>query len=419
MTNPADREVLIDRFRYVRAQTERLAAPLTPEDQVLQSMPNCSPTKWHRAHTTWFFETFVLQPRGYPPVNDRYGFLFNSYYNAVGPRHARPKRGMISRPVASEVADYRRIVDERVVEVLSRTSDDELAALADLVHLGLAHEEQHQELLLTDIQHAFAENPLQPAYCGRAAAARTAPAPPLRFIEQAGGLREVGYEGMGFAFDNERPRHKVWLEPYALANRLVTVGEMKAFITDRGYETPSLWLSEGLDWVRLNGISAPLYASVDDGVYRVFGLRGPRVPGDAEPVAHLSFYEADAVARYLDARLPTEAEWECAALGLPEDEGNLLESGVLHPVPAAAGEGLQHFYGDVWEWTRSAYEPYPGYTAGPGALGEYNGKFMANQYVLRGGSCFTPRGHVRASYRNFWHPDTRFQVTGVRLARSR
>jgi ergothioneine biosynthesis protein EgtB len=412
-------QTLSDRFCYVRGTTDRLAAPLTPEDQQLQSMPDASPTKWHRAHTTWFFETFVLGPHGVPRVDDAYGYLYNSYYNAVGPRHPRPRRGMVSRPSAEEVGEFRRLVDERMLALFASLDEPALEAIRPVVELGLAHEEQHQELILTDILHAFSGNPIEPVYRRCPPRPTLAAAAPLAFVEFPGGLHELGAEADdGFTFDNEHPRHRVWLEPYALSTRLVTVGEMRAFIDAGGYRTPSLWLSAGYDWVRANEIEAPGYVHLEDGEYRVFGLTGSRVAGDAEPVTHVSFYEADALARFLDARLPTEAEWEtaCRAANPSRDTANLLESGALRAQPPATS--IAQLFGDAWEWTMSSYSPYPGYAPAPGALGEYNGKFMANQYVLRGGSCFTPRAHIRASYRNFWPPDTRFQMTGLRLARS-
>lgn len=368
------------RYRAVRAATEALAAPLSPEDQQLQSMPECSPTKWHRGHTTWFFETFLLAPRGVPPVEPSWAPLFNSYYDAAGPRLARPRRGMLSRPTAAEVGAWRRAVDERMEACLD-------ALDPRLVELGLAHEEQHQELILTDILHAFSENPLRPSY--GAGARRPSPSPQARWVEHAGGLVSLGgTEG----FDNEGPRHPAWLEPFALANGLVTVADARAFIAAGGYGRSELWLAEGYDWARAEGIGGPGY--VRDGV--VFDLEGERALDDTEPVAFLSYYEADALARFLGARLPTEAEWE---------------------VGARTG-GLSQLYSDVWQWTSSAYGPYPGFVTPPGALGEYNAKFMVNQLVLRGGSRFTPIGHSRPTYRNYWHPNTRFQVAGLRLAKS-
>jgi ergothioneine biosynthesis protein EgtB len=409
------RNSLIERFRRVRAATEALAAPLSDEDQGLQSMPDCSPTKWHRAHTTWFFEQFVLSQLGVAPRDSRYAFLFNSYYEAVGPRHARPKRGLLSRPSVSEVAEWRRVVDATLVEKLSAADAATLERLSPLIELGLAHEEQHQELLLTDILHAFSENPLKPAYRTRLRAHTAATAAPLQFVELPGGLQEIGAQGSGFSFDNESPRHKVWLEPFALAGRLLTWGEWRAFAREGGYTTPSLWLSEGWEAARAGAWTAPLYARLEGDAVVRFGLDGEREAELDEPVTHLSFYEADALARFMGARLPTEAEWEAAA-AKQAVEGNFANPGALEARPSR-GEGLTQLFGDAWEWTRSAYEPYPGFKPAAGAVGEYNGKFMIGQLVLRGGSAFTPSGHVRASYRNFWPAATRFQLTGVRLAR--
>jgi ergothioneine biosynthesis protein EgtB len=421
-----DRRRLLDLYGATRARTEELAARLSPEDQQLQSMPEASPTKWHRAHTTWFFEAFVLEPLGVAPVDRRYGALFNSYYEAMGPRHPRPARGLLSRPSTTEVGDYRRAVDERLVRLLRDASAETLARVLPVVELGVAHEEQHQELLLTDILHAFAQSPLRPAYQPAHAASPGAGEPsPLRFVSFDGGLHEIGAPGgAGFAFDNERPRHKRWIEPFAIADRLVTVRELKAFLEEGGYRGPSLWLSEGLDFVRATGAGSPLYTSYEGGRLEAFTLEGTRCPRDDEPVAHLSYYEADAIARFLGARLPTEAEWELVASACPPG-GHFADDGPLRPLPAPAATRasdeapqIRQIFGDAWEWTSSGYEPYPGYRAPAGALGEYNGKFMVSQLVLRGGSCLTPRRHVRATYRNFWPPRTRFQMAGVRLARS-
>jgi ergothioneine biosynthesis protein EgtB len=411
---------LAARYLAVRAATEALAAPLSAEDQQLQSMPSCSPTKWHRAHTTWFFEEFVLGPRGVPPLDPRSRFLWNSYYEAVGARHPRPQRGLLSRPSLDEVAEYRRATDGRVVELLAGLDERALAELEPVLELGLAHEEQHQELLLTDILHAFAQSPLRPAVRPpelRPVIARRA-ALPLSFRRFEGGVVELGAPDDGtFAFDNERPRHRVFLEPFELASRPVTVGEVRAFIAARGYETPSLWLSEGWDHVRARGAAAPALLRLEGDRAIVFDLDGEREADDDEPAAHLDFYEADAIARFLGGRLPTEAEWELASRAHDPRAGNFWErdlaGGALRPLA-----GSESFFGDVWEWTSSAYAPYPGFEAGPGAIGEYNGKFMVSQLVLRGGSCFTPRGHVRSTYRNFWHPPTSFQRTGARVARS-
>jgi ergothioneine biosynthesis protein EgtB len=419
-----ERARLLALFAETRARTEALAARLSPEDQQLQSMPDASPTKWHRAHTTWFFETFVLAPAGIAPAFAEAGFLFNSYYDAAGPRHARAKRGLLSRPSAAEVGDYRRKVDERVTKLVASASAAILERVLPIVELGIAHEEQHQELLLTDILHAFSESPLRPSFLGDAAAAPAAPAAPpareIRFVSFDGGLREVGVadSSSAFAFDNERPRHKSWVEPFAIADRLVTMGELAAFVREGGYRTPSLWLAEGFDFVRDHGIAAPLHTTIVEDEIRVFTLAGTCVASPNDPVVHVSYYEADALARFLGARLPTEAEWEIAAAARPVS-GNFLDDGILRPRPPAPDAGqVRQLFGDAWEWTASSYEAYPGYTPPSGALGEYNGKFMVNQRILRGGSCLTPRRHVRATYRNFWHPPTRFQMTGVRVARS-
>lgn len=410
------------RYEEVRQSTEALCAPLSAEDQQLQSMPDASPAKWHRGHTTWFFDAFVLTPRGVT-VAPQYGEILNSYYEGVGPRHPRAARGLLSRPSIGEIADYRRAVDGRVIELIAGADERALAELTPLVELGLAHEEQHQELILTDILHAFAQNPLGPCY--RAAPPKrpteaSSSHGPMRWMAFDGGLVEIGArKDASFSFDNEQPRHRAWIEPFEMASRSIHVGELKAFIRDGGYTTPSLWLSEGLDFVRSHGITAPMHARFEDGALLVFGLDGVREAADDEPSSHLSYYEADALARFLGGALPTEQEWELAASTASVD-GNFRESGALRPLPAPAlARTPAQLFGDVWEWTRSSYAAYPGYKPASGALGEYNGKFMANQYVLRGGSCFTPRAHVRATYRNFWHPQTRFQMTGARLVRPR
>ena len=411
-TPPDDSRALCEAFVAVRRLTEALAAPLSAEDQLIQSMPSASPTKWHRAHTTWFFETFVLRPLGHEPLDPLNDYLWNSYYDAVGARHPRPRRGMLSRPSLDAVAAYRRATDARIVDALSGLDDGRLAAIAPIVRLGLAHEQQHQELILTDILHALAQSPLRPAYRAPIAEVLAEPTAAARFVGYDGGLVEIGAPEGPFAFDNEGPRHRVWLEPFELADRPVTVGEVKAFIAAGGYRSASLWLSEGWDWLRREQIEAPLYWRLEGDAARAFTLEGERDLDDAEPAGHLAYFEADAIARFLGARLPDEREWEHAAP--PEVHGHFLDlARPLHPTRAGGGAP----YGTAWVWTRSAYAPYPGYRAGAGALGEYNGKFMVNQMVLRGGSCFTPPGHVRPSYRNFWYPDTRFQLTGLRLAR--
>jgi len=381
-------------------------------------MPDASPAKWHLAHTTWFFEAFVLPQveRTFRPFHEAYAYLFNSYYEAVGPRQPRPERGLLARPPLEEVLRYRANVDERMSAALAGPPRGEIL---DVVEVGIAHEEQHQELLLTDVKHAFFSNPLRPAYAPAALPARppVAPAPPLAFVACEGGVVEIGAPAEGFAFDNERPRHRVLVEPHALATRPVTNGEWLAFMEDGGYRRPELWLSDGIAVVQQKGWQAPLYWERPDGAaWSVFTLAGPRPLDPAEPVAHVSYLEADAYARWAGARLPTEAEWESAAAGARED-GTFADEGRFHPAPASAGPGLRQLLGDVWEWTSSAYAPYPGFRKLAGALGEYNGKFMVSQVTLRGGSCATPRGHVRPTYRNFFYPDARWQFTGVRVAR--
>ncbi len=403
-----------ERYAAVRRATLALAMPLSPEDAQVQSMPDASPAKWHLAHTTWFFETFVLalvEPAA-RPFDAAYAYLFNSYYESVGPRQPRPERGLLTRPGLDEVLRYRAHVDERMGAVLARRAPD---PLLDVVELGLAHEEQHQELLLTDVKHAFFSQPLRPAY-GAAPPRSRRPATALTFLPVEGGVREIGARSGGFAFDNERPRHRVLLEPYQLASRTVTCGEWLAFMDADGYARPDLWLSDGWAAVRRSGWRAPLYWVEDGGSWWQFTLGGVRPLDEAEPVAHVSYYEADAYARFAAARLPSEEEWESAADGAPAD-GTFADAQRRHPAAAAAGAGFRQLLGDVWEWTRSAYAPYPGYRPADGALGEYNGKFMVSQLVLRGGSCATPPDHVRPSYRNFFYPDARWQFSGVRLAR--
>jgi ergothioneine biosynthesis protein EgtB len=412
-----ERASLAHRYVSLRNATEALAAPLSAEDQTVQSMPDVSPTKWHRAHTTWFFETFLLLPHlpDYRPFHPAYGYLFNSYYEAVGPRHPRPERGLLSRPGIAEIANYRAHVDAAVGELLA-APDRSAGAAAALVELGLHHEQQHQELLLMDIKHVLSLNPLQPAY-------HAAPAPvardasPLSWYEVAGGLRQIGHGGAGFAFDNETPRHKVWLEPFRLASRLVTCGEYAGFIAAGGYRRPEFWLSEGWAAVQQQGWTAPLYWQQDEGGWTIFTLAGRRAVHPAEPVVHVSFFEADAFARWVGKRLPTEAEWEVAAAEAAITlDGNLCRPGaMLHPAPAAGG-ALVQMVGDVWEWTASPYTAYPGFRPVAGAVGEYNGKFMSNQMVLRGGAAVTPAGHVRLTYRNFFPPASRWAFGGIRLA---
>jgi ergothioneine biosynthesis protein EgtB len=409
---------LQESFIRTRLTTEAIAAPLSAEDQTVQSMPDASPTKWHLAHTTWFFETFLLVPflAGYRCFDDRYGYLFNSYYDSVGPRHPRPQRGLLTRPLAAEVSRYRMYVEEAMADLLHSERSD--PRLASLVELGINHEQQHQELMLTDILHAFSRNPLLPAY--HAPVSITAPAAPSlqTWLAYPAGLYEIGHCGEGFGFDNEGPRHRVFLRPFKLAARPVSNGEWRAFIEDAGYCRPELWLSDGWATAQSEGWSAPLYWRAEEGNALAMTLAGLQPIDPAAPVCHVSYYEADAYARWAGKRLPTEAEWEIAACGLPP-EGNSLQTGALRPLPladGAAGARPSQMFGDVWEWTCSAYMPYPGYRPPAGAIGEYNGKFMCNQMVLRGGSCVTPDGHVRATYRNFFYPHQRWQFSGVRLA---
>jgi ergothioneine biosynthesis protein EgtB len=398
------------RFSHVRDTTMSLVEGLSAEDLMIQSMPDASPGKWHLAHSTWFFEHFVLgSDPAYKPRDQAWHFLFNSYYQSIGPMHARPSRGLISRPSLQDVFAYRARVDAAVLERLDRDPDPELVAL---VELGLHHEQQHQELLLTDIKHALWCNPLLPAYHEAKTAVATTSAVPLRFVAGHEGVVEMGHRGEGFAFDNETPRHRTLLQPHALANRLVTNAEYQIFIREGGYSEPGLWLSDGWSTVQREGWQRPMYW-LDDMVSE-FTLAGIQSISPNGPVAHLSYFEADAFARWAGARLPTEAEWESAASRLPI-EGNFQDQKCFHPRAAHAGDGLLQMYGDVWEWTASPYISYPGFQPLPGSLGEYNGKFMSGQWILRGGSCATPRDHVRSTYRNFFPPHARWQFAGLRL----
>jgi len=402
---------LLDDYQAVRSRTVALAAPLSAEDQMVQSMPDASPTKWHLAHTTWFFETFVLGPffTGYRPVDERHAFLFNSYYEGVGPRVERARRGQLSRPSLAEVQDYRARVDAAMARWLAA---DVAPAAAATVVLGLHHEQQHQELLLTDIKHALGLQPLRPAYRPRPPAAPRAPAGgAARFRHFEAGVVSIGHAAEGFAFDNEGPRHRHFLEAFALALRPVTVGEYLAFMRDGGYARPELWLSDGWQRVQTERWRAPLYWEEHDGAWSLYTLGGVRPVDPDETVAHVSYFEADAFARWAGARLPTEEEWEHAAAGAPVT-GHFADAERYHPGPATDG-----MFGDVWQWTQSAYLAYPGYRPPAGPVGEYNGKFMSGQMVLRGGSCLTPAGHLRATYRNFFPQEARWQMSGIRLAR--
>jgi ergothioneine biosynthesis protein EgtB len=414
-------QALRQRLFDCRARTLQLIDGLSDADVTVQSMDDASPAKWHLAHTTWFFEEFVLGPfvSGYRPADPRYRFLFNSYYEAVGPRHARPRRGLLTRPSIEEVVAYRRHIDDALSTLLVRESP---RPALELVELGIQHEQQHQELLLTDLLHLFAQNPLRPVY--RAASAEEAVAPPAAepatWIDYDGGVVEVGHDGPGFAFDCETPRHRVALAPYALASCPVTIGEWCEFIADGGYREPRLWLADGWARVQAEGWQAPLYWDRRDGAWLQMTLSGERALDVQAPVSNVSYFEADAFARWRGARLPTEHEWEVAARAQPI-AGNFASTGRYRPRAAShdAQAPLRQLYGDVWEWTASAFAPYPGFRVAEGAVGEYNGKFMCGQYVLRGGSCATPDGHLRATYRNFFYPHQRWQFSGVRLARDR
>jgi ergothioneine biosynthesis protein EgtB len=429
--DPADP---LSRYRRVRAFTEALTRGLAPEDMVVQSMPDVSPTKWHLAHTTWFFEVFVLQAHlaGYEPLDSNYHYLFNSYYVGAGERHCRDQRGYLSRPTVREILDYRRHVDEAMDRFLGGPGSADPRA-RDLVELGINHEQQHQELLLTDLKHVFSVNPLRPAYLESVPEATSPggnggpPEVPLRWISVPEGLREVGWAGAGFAYDNEGPRHRRFLDAFQIADRLVTNGEYLAFMEDGGYRTPLLWMSEGWATVQELGWSEPYYWERREGEWWIFTLWGMRRLDPREPVCHLTWFEADAYARWAGGRLPREEEWEVAVSGLPI-VGNLADSGRFHPAPLAAqeppldpeepgGPRMHQAYGDVWEWTGSPYSPYPGFRPAAGSVGEYNGKFMCNQFVLRGGSATTSGSHLRPTYRNFFPPQAAWQLTGLRLAR--
>ena len=400
-------------YYAVRAQTERLCQPLEADDFNIQSMDDASPVKWHIAHVSWFFETFVLSEHVecYRPFHPRYRYLFNSYYETVGSFHPRHQRALLSRPTVDEIFRYRAHVDAAMGALLAQDGHGARHTIRQLTEVGLHHEQQHQELMLTDIKHAFASNPLQPVYDDAAAPSGDGPAVDLNWPAFEGGVDEIGFAGDGFCFDNEGPRHKVYVDPFRLASRPVTNAEFLDFIDDGGYGRVDLWLSDAWATVKRDGWQAPLYWQQTDAGWSQMTLGGRRPLALAEPVCHVSFYEADAYARWAGCRLPTEAEWEIAAAAANDDAG-----GWLHPAPATPGGGLRQMFGGVWEWTQSAYAPYPGFQALDGALGEYNGKFMSSQMVLRGGSCATPAGHARATYRNFFYPKDRWQFSGFRLA---
>jgi ergothioneine biosynthesis protein EgtB len=406
------------RYEEVRALSERLCETLETEDYVIQTMPEASPTKWHLAHTSWFFETFLLQTNisNYQSAHPQYNYLFNSYYNAVGPFHCRPKRGLLSRPTVNEVFEYRKYVDALMLELLDHADAGKLDSLEPRIILGLNHEQQHQELLLTDLKHVFSENPLRPTYRQRGAA-KVNPVPPVRWFGFEEGIHAIGHRGSGFRYDNEEPFHRVFTDSFLLASRLVTNGEYLAFMQDGGYQRSELWLSLGWNTVKEKAWQAPLYWEKQASDWRTMTLAGMRDLCLEEPVCHVSFFEADAYARWSGARLPSEEEWEIAASGVAV-EGNFVDNEVFHPTALASEPpGPAQMFGDVWEWTRSPYSPYPGYAPVPGALGEYNGKFMCNQFVLRGGSCATSKSHIRPTYRNFFPPEARWQFTGFRLAK--
>ena len=411
---------LIERFKQVRDFSTRLCRNLQPEDYVVQSMPDVSPTKWHLAHTTWFFETFVVKvwAQRYRSEVPQYAYLFNSYYNAAGDMHRRDLRGLISRPTVAETYRFRQSIDEYVIQLLEGADEALLAEVEPIIILGIHHEQQHQELLVTDIKHVFAQNPLYPVFENATESIAEQKIAPQRFVDFDEATVTIGHAGADFSYDNEGPRHRALVGPFALSSRPVTNGEYLAFIEAGGYTRSQFWLSLGWTTVQEQRWEAPLYWVKRDGAWWNFTLSGFRPVEESEPVTHISYFEADAYANWDGARLPTEFEWERASAGLPI-AGNFVDTQRFHPAPAGAAESekLQQMFGDVWEWTRSAYLPYPGYRAAPGALGEYNGKFMCNQMVLRGGSCATSRDHIRATYRNFFQPEKRWQFTGIRLAR--
>ncbi len=409
--------LLLPKYEAVRGFSHVLCEPLEIEDFVVQSMPDASPIRWHLAHTTWFFETFILKryARNYQPLDPMYEYLFNSYYNGIGEQFPRPKRSMLTRPTVAQVMFYRREVDNRMGQLLLEASREEAEEIAPLVELGLHHEQQHQELMLTDLKHALAQNPMYPAY-------EVNLEQPLRGVtpqswhEVEGGVVEIGHAGSDFAYDNESPRHEALIPSSEIAGRLVTNGEYLQFVEDGGYQRPELWLSLGWNTVQSEQWTAPLYWVQSNEAWHEFTLGGLRRLDEASPVTHISYFEADAFARWQESRLPTEFEWETASRQTPR-EGNFVESHHFHPAPAESDNGIRQMLGDAWEWTSSSYSPYPGFKPPEGAIGEYNGKFMCQQYVLRGGSCATSKSHIRKTYRNFFPPEARWQFTGIRLAR--
>jgi ergothioneine biosynthesis protein EgtB len=409
-------EGLLARYRDVRDFSKLLARDLEPEDCVVQSIPDVSPTKWHLSHTTWFFETFVLKPwqKNYQPAIPEYAFLFNSYYNAAGTMHRRDLRGLISRPTVAESFRYRESIDRHIEDLVSSAPEETLDKIEPIIILGIQHEQQHQELLLTDIKHVLAQNPLHPVFRKRPEEKITKP-PPMSFFDFEEAITTIGHGGSGFFYDNEGPQHRALIPAFSLGTRLVTCGEYLRFMESDGYHRAEFWLSLGWMTVNEQRWEAPLYWEKRDNVWWHFTLSGFRPVEENEPVTHVSYFEANAYANWSDARLPTEFEWEFAAQN-QSTNGNFVESERFHPGPALS-DGLTQMFGDTWEWTRSSYSPYPGYRAAPGALGEYNGKFMCNQYVLRGGSCATSQSHIRPTYRNFFQPEKRWQFNGIRLAR--
>lgn len=406
-------------YQTVRQFSHFLCEPLSREDYVVQSMPDASPTKWHLAHTSWFFETFVLSKEvpKYRSINPQFNYLFNSYYVQIGDRFSRPDRGLLSRPTVDEVYAYRRYVDEHMIDFVERSDESTLRRILPVMELGLNHEQQHQELILTDIKHMLSTNPLSPIYKNLAASTAPGRQVPLKWHSFVAGVRQIGHTGPGFAFDNESPRHKVYLQDFRIASRLVTNGEFANFINDRAYSRQELWLSDGAKTVEEKGWGAPAYWHNIDGQWKIFTLHGLVDLDPNEPVCHVSYFEADAYARWAGARLPTESEWEVASED-SELKGHFAEEGIFHPrgMNEQSAAGINQMFGDVWEWTQSPYTAYPGFRPAEGAIGEYNGKFMCNQLILRGGSCATSSSHIRRTYRNFFPAEARWQFTGIRLA---
>ena len=419
-SNKIDRESLINRYKSVRNFSHKLCKPLVTEDYVIQSMPDVSPTKWHLAHTSWFFEAFILSKaeKNYKSLHPQYNFLFNSYYVQVGERHTRAYRGLLSRPTVEQVYEYRSYVDKNMLHFLENSDDKTFNDFAFVVEVGLNHEQQHQELLITDIKHVFSVNPLKPVY-KEISYEQTNNIPPLEWMNFEEGIYEIGFGENTFCYDNETPRHKEFVQSFKLGTRLITNKEYIEFMEDGGYKNAALWLSDGWATVEKENWNAPFYWEKKDDEWWNFTLNGFRKVELNEPVCHVSFYEADAFAHWSGSRLPTEAEWETASTNI-QIKGNFVESEKFHPTPIESNDGektLRQLYGDVWEWTRSSYAPYPGYKPLPGALGEYNGKFMSSQMVLRGGSCATSETHIRKTYRNFFPPNARWQFMGIRLAK--